>query len=99
VIRLRSLLSDVVGVIGRLGVAGAILIAAVFVFGVLAGAVVVNRLQEFPTASVFEQGDKADAADKEGQDKAQAKKKHPNNGHGQGQGNKAATEKETPEND
>jgi hypothetical protein len=95
VIRLRSLLSDVVGVIGRLGVAGAILIAAVFVFGVLAGAVVVNRLQESPTASVSEQGDKADAADNKGKNKA----KHPNNGHGQGQGNQADTEKETPEND
>jgi hypothetical protein len=95
VIRLRSLLSDVVGVIGRLGVAGAILMAAVFVFGVLAGAVVVNRLQEFPIASVSEQGEKADAGEKQGQDKA----KHPNNGHGQGQSKKADTEKETPEND
>jgi uncharacterized membrane protein len=95
VIRLRSLLSDVVGVIGRLGVAGAILIAAVFVFGVLAGAVVVHRLDTAPTADVQEQGQQ----DSKGEDKAQAKPKHPNNGHGQGQGNKAATEKETPEND
>jgi len=69
--------------------AGAILIASVFVFGVLAGAVVVNRLQATPSADVQEQGDKAEKAEpaeKDAEDKGESKKpKHPNNGHGQKQ--------------
>lgn len=73
----------------RLGLAGAILIASVFVFGVLAGAVVVNRLQTTPTAGVQEQGDKAEKAEpaeKDAEDKGESKKpKHPNKGHGQKQ--------------
>jgi hypothetical protein len=79
----------------RLGLAGAILVAAVFVFGVLAGAVVVNRLNASPTADVQEQGDKADKAEqgdkadqedpKDAEDKSKSKPKHPNNGHGQKQ--------------
>jgi hypothetical protein len=78
----------------RLGLAGAILVAAVFVFGVLAGAVVVNRLNATPTADVQEQGDKADKAEqgdkaesdgKDAEDKSKSKPKHPNNGHGQKQ--------------
>jgi hypothetical protein len=86
-------MSDVVGsVLRRLGLAGAVLIAAVFVFGVLAGAVVVNRLSATPTADVQEQGDQADRTDKaeqgdkaeqEAEDQGESKSKHPNNGHGQ----------------
>ena len=99
-------MSDVVGgvfarlgvVFGRLGVAGAILIAAFFIFGVLAGAVVVNRLNASPTADVQEQGEgqaeKAEQSDKaeQGEDKGHSKQKHPNNGQGQKQ---KASEKST----
>ena len=72
-------------VLNRLGLAGAILIASVFVLGVLAGAVVVNRLQIAPTADVQEQGDKAEKAEpaeNEGEDRGPSKPKHPNQGRG-----------------
>jgi len=79
----------VVGIfLRRLGLAGAILIVSVFVFGVLAGAVVVNRLQATLNADVQEQGDKAEkaeSAEKDAEDKGESKPKHPNNGHGQKQ--------------
>lgn len=84
--------------LNRLGLAGAILIASVFVFGVLAGAVVVNRLQTAPTADVQEQGDKAEKAEpaeKEGEDRAPSKPKHPD----QGRGHKTEWPEKAPDND
>ena len=88
-------------ILNRLGLAGAILIASVFVFGVLAGAVVVNRLQTAPTADVQEQGDKAEPAEpaepaeKEGEDRGPSKPKHPD----QGRGHKTEWPEKAPDND
>lgn len=58
---------DVVGrLFGRLGLAGAILIASFFVFGVMAGAVVVHRLQASPSASIDQQGEGTESAPGQG---------------------------------
>lgn len=49
------------GVVGRLGMVGAILLASALIFGAIAGAVVVHRLQSAPAASSTQQrGDNAD---------------------------------------
>lgn len=48
----------------RLGLTGAILIASFFVFGVLAGAVVVHRLEVAPAADVQGQGEQKEKAEK-----------------------------------
>jgi hypothetical protein len=85
-------------VFGRLGVAGAILVAAFFLFGVLAGAVVVNRVQTASIGDVREQGEqdqKAEQYEKDGEDKGESKPKHPNNGHSQ----KPKSPEKSPDND
>jgi hypothetical protein len=49
------------GVFGRLGMAGAILLASALIFGAIAGGVIVHRLESKPSASSTQQrGDNAD---------------------------------------
>jgi uncharacterized membrane protein len=88
----------------RLGLAGAILIAAVFIFGALAGAVVVNRLSTEPAGNVQGQGESADkaekaesgeTADQQGQGRGQSNSKQANQGNSQ----KADSQDKSAEND
>jgi hypothetical protein len=90
--------------LARIGLAGAILIAAVFVFGVMAGAVVVNRLLTSPAADVQGQGEGADKAEKaepgekadqQGQGRGQSNSKKPSQGNSQ----KADSQDKSAEND
>lgn len=61
----------------RLGVVGAILLASALIFGAIAGAVVVHRLQAVPTAS--SQQEHNDKVSEQGD--APSKNKHANHGH------------------
>jgi hypothetical protein len=74
--------NDVVkGVLRRLGMVGATLIASALIFGAIAGVVVIHRLQSTSVASsTQEQGDKAgeqgDKGNAQGQSHSKSKGKH-----------------------
>jgi len=76
---------DVVrGVFGRLGLVGAILVASAVIYGAIAGAVVIHRVESPPVASsTQERGNTADepgeTGDAEGQ--GQSKSKAPKHAH------------------
>ena len=93
--RARSALvvrNDVVkGVFGRLGMVGAILVASALIYGAVAGAVIIRRLDSPPVASstqeqgnnADEQGEKGDAQGEKGdaQGRGQSKSKAPKHAH------------------
>ncbi|TMC53109.1 MAG: hypothetical protein E6J20_08535 [Chloroflexi bacterium] len=75
----------------RLGPTGLFIVLAAVIFGVLAGGVVVHRLETSPSASQEQQQEAADQGDQS--DKTdQAKKPKSNNGHGNSHASKARTE-------
>ncbi|HXJ48770.1 MAG TPA: hypothetical protein VNF91_06355 [Candidatus Acidoferrum sp.] len=72
------------GVFGRLGMVGAILVASALIYGAVAGAVIIHRLDSPPAASSTQeqgsspdkQGEKVDA-----QGRGQSKSKPPKHAH------------------
>jgi hypothetical protein len=63
------------GIFGRLGMVGAILIVSALIFGVIAGGVVVHRLQSAPAASSTQQ--RGDNPDEQGEGHSKQKAPKP----------------------